>query len=97
VVGAHPRPRLPAAVHQRQGGLELAARASAGEYFERLSTIISGPISIWARTIANRGYVHHPDERWFALDDSDDAWPLICSPPNCTPSTIRMTAYAPTS
>ena len=59
-----------------KGGSELAARASAlGEYFERLSTNYFWTHFYLGETIANRSYVHHPDERWFALDGGDDAWP----------------------
>ncbi len=59
-----------------KGASELAARASAlGEYFERLSTNYFWTHFYLGETIAHRSYVHHPDERWFALDDGDDAWP----------------------
>ena len=59
-----------------KGATELAARASAlGEYFERLSTNYFWTHFYLGDTIAQRGYVHHPDERWFALYDGDDAWP----------------------
>lgn len=57
-----------------KGGSELAARASAlGEYFERLSTNYFWTHFYLGETIANRNYVHHPDERWFEVND--DAWP----------------------
>ena len=57
-----------------KGGSELAARASAlGEYFERLSTNYFWTHFYLGETIANRTYVHHPDERWFEVND--DAWP----------------------
>ncbi|WP_296748933.1 30S ribosomal protein S12 methylthiotransferase accessory factor YcaO [Thiobacillus sp.] len=59
-----------------KGASELAARASAlGEYFERLSSNYFWTHFYLGETIANRAYVHHPAERWFALDDGDDAWP----------------------
>lgn len=59
-----------------KGASELAARASAlGEFFERLSTNYFWTHFYLGDTIANRSYVHHPDERWFALDGGDDAWP----------------------
>jgi ribosomal protein S12 methylthiotransferase accessory factor len=59
-----------------KGASELAARASAlGEYFERLSTNYFWTHFHLGATIANREYVHHPAERWFALGDSGDAWP----------------------
>ncbi len=49
-----------------KGATELAARASAlGEYFERLSTNYFWTHFYLGETIANRAYVHHPDERWF--------------------------------
>ena len=49
-----------------KGASELAARASAlGEYFERLSTNYFWTHFYLGETIANRAYVHHPDERWF--------------------------------
>ncbi len=57
-----------------KGASQLAARASAlGEYFERSSTNYFWTHSYLGETIANRAYVHHPDERWFAVED--DAWP----------------------
>ena len=57
-----------------KGASELAARASAlGEYFERASTNYFWTHFYLGETIANRDYVHHPDERWFAVDG--DAWP----------------------
>ena len=60
-----------------KGASELAARASAlGEYFERLSTNYFWTHFYLGETIAQRSYVHHPDERWFDMIDSDsDAWP----------------------
>lgn len=58
-----------------KGGSELAARASAlGEFFERLSTNYFWTHFYLGKTIANRSYVHHPDERWFALSE-DGGWP----------------------
>ncbi len=57
-----------------KGATELAARASAlGEYFERLSTNYFWTHFYLGETIANRAYVHHPDERWF--DAEDTTWP----------------------
>ena len=57
-----------------KGATELAARASAlGEYFERLSTNYFWTHFYLGEAIANRGYVHHPDERWFAVEG--EAWP----------------------
>ncbi|WP_081430022.1 30S ribosomal protein S12 methylthiotransferase accessory factor YcaO [Thiobacillus denitrificans] len=58
-----------------KGGSELAARASAlGEFFERLSTNYFWTHFYLGDTIANRHYVHHPEERWFELGDGN-AWP----------------------
>lgn len=58
-----------------KGASELAARASAlGEFFERLSTNYFWTHFYLGATLAKRAYVHHPDERWFALDDND-TWP----------------------
>lgn len=58
-----------------KGGSQLAARASAlGEYFERLSTNYFWTHFYLGDTIANRTYVHTPDERWFELR-GDAAWP----------------------
>ncbi len=58
-----------------KGASELAARASAlGEFFERLSTNYFWTHFYLGATLAERAYVHHPDERWFVLDDND-AWP----------------------
>ncbi|MCA1978620.1 MAG: YcaO-like family protein [Thiobacillus sp.] len=57
-----------------KGGSELAARASAlGEFFERLSTNYFWTHFYLGEAIASRDYVHHPDERWFEVND--DAWP----------------------
>jgi ribosomal protein S12 methylthiotransferase accessory factor len=57
-----------------KGASQLAARASAlGEYFERLSTNYFWTHFYLGQTIANRNYVHHPDERWFAVDGG--TWP----------------------
>jgi ribosomal protein S12 methylthiotransferase accessory factor len=58
-----------------KGGSQLAARASAlGEFFERLSTNYFWTHFYLGDAIANRAYVHTPDERWFPLRE-DDAWP----------------------
>ncbi len=58
-----------------KGGSELAARASAlGEFFERLSTNYFWTHFYLGEALANRAYVHTPDERWFPLRE-DDAWP----------------------
>lgn len=63
-----------------KGASELAARASAlGEFFERLSTNYFWTHFYLGETIANRPYVHHPDERWFAA--RSDAWPTALLTP----------------
>jgi len=80
-----------------KGASELAARASAlGEYFERLSTNYFWTHFYLGETIARRDYVHHPDERWFALGDGN-AWPEGLLTPSCRASTTRTKACAPTS
>jgi len=57
-----------------KGATELAARASAlGEYFERLSTNYFWTHFYLGETLANRAYVHHPDERWLTPEGED--WP----------------------
>lgn len=57
-----------------KGASELAARASAlGEFFERLSTNYFWTHFYLGETLANRAYVHTPDERWFPVET--DAWP----------------------
>ncbi len=63
-----------------KGATELAARASAlGEYFERLSTNYFWTHFYLGEAIANRNYVHHPDERWFEPESA--AWPEgLCTP-----------------
>ena len=61
-----------------KGGSRLAALASAlGEFFERLATnyfwnhyYLGYPLAEGRK----RPFVHHPQEKWFAL--GDDAWPL---------------------
>lgn len=54
-----------------KGASQKAALASAlGEYFERLSTNYFWADFYLGNTIANSNFVHHPDEKWFALDDS---------------------------
>jgi len=59
-----------------KGASELAARASAlGEYFERLSTNYFWTHFYLGETLAARTYTHTPDERWFPVDNDDDAWP----------------------
>jgi ribosomal protein S12 methylthiotransferase accessory factor len=57
-----------------KGASQLAARASAlGEYFERLSTNYFWTHFYLGETIANKGFVHYPNEQWFPL--KGDKWP----------------------
>ena len=62
-----------------KGASQLAARASAlGEYFERLSTNYFWTHFYLGETIANKDFVHYPNEKWFALDKKQAAakkWP----------------------
>ena len=49
-----------------KGASQLAARASAlGEYFERLSTNYFWTHFYLGETIANKDFVHYPNEKWF--------------------------------
>jgi len=57
-----------------KGASQLAARASAlGEYFERLSTNYFWTHFYLGETIANKEFVHYPNEQWFPL--KGDKWP----------------------
>lgn len=57
-----------------KGASQLAARASAlGEYFERLSTNYFWTHFYLGETIANKDFVHYPNEQWFKL--KGDKWP----------------------
>lgn len=57
-----------------KGASQLAARASAlGEYFERLSTNYFWTHFYLGETIANRDFVHYPNEQWFKV--KGDTWP----------------------
>jgi ribosomal protein S12 methylthiotransferase accessory factor len=57
-----------------KGASQLAARASAlGEFFERLSCNYFWSHYFLGDQMAQRGFVHYPRERWFALDG--EAWP----------------------
>jgi ribosomal protein S12 methylthiotransferase accessory factor len=57
-----------------KGASQLAARASAlGEYFERLSTNYFWTHFYLGETIANKDFVHYPNEQWFKLNG--DKWP----------------------
>ncbi|MDI1300190.1 30S ribosomal protein S12 methylthiotransferase accessory factor YcaO [Methylotenera sp.] len=57
-----------------KGASQLAARASAlGEYFERLSTNYFWTHFYLGENIANKDFVHYPNEQWFHL--KGDKWP----------------------
>ncbi len=57
-----------------KGASQLAARASAlGEYFERLSTNYFWTHFYLGETIANKDFVHYPNEKWFKV--SSKKWP----------------------
>ena len=57
-----------------KGASQLAARASAlGEYFERLSTNYFWTHFYLGETIANKAFVHYPQERWFKA--TNENWP----------------------
>lgn len=61
-----------------KGASELAARASAlGEYFERLSTNYFWTHFYLGEKIANKDFVHYPNEQWIPLNKgkSGDNWP----------------------
>lgn len=57
-----------------KGASQLAARASAlGEYFERLSTNYFWTHFYLGETIANKDFVHYPNEQWFKV--KGEKWP----------------------
>jgi ribosomal protein S12 methylthiotransferase accessory factor len=57
-----------------KGASQLAARASAlGEYFERLSTNYFWTHFYLGETIANKDFVHYPQEKWFK--PTSKKWP----------------------
>jgi ribosomal protein S12 methylthiotransferase accessory factor len=57
-----------------KGASQLAARASAlGEYFERLSTNYFWTHFYLGETIANKDFVHYPNEKWFK--PTSKKWP----------------------
>ena len=57
-----------------KGASQLAARASAlGEYFERLSTNYFWTHFYLGETIANKAFVHYPQEKWFKA--TNENWP----------------------
>lgn len=58
-----------------KGASQLAARASAlGEFFERLSCNYFWSHYHLGPGFADAPFTHHPEERWFPLDE-DGAWP----------------------
>jgi len=58
-----------------KGATRLACLASAlGEFFERLSTNYFWTHFYLGPDVADRPYVHYPQERWFALPE-DGSWP----------------------
>ena len=58
-----------------KGATRLACLASAlGEFFERLSTNYFWTHYYLGPDVADRHFVHYPQERWFAPED-DGAWP----------------------
>ena len=57
-----------------KGASQLAARASAlGEYFERLSTNYFWTHFYLGEAIANKDFVHYPNEKWFPVKSKK--WP----------------------
>jgi ribosomal protein S12 methylthiotransferase accessory factor len=57
-----------------KGASQLAARASAlGEYFERLSTNYFWTHFYLGEQLANSGFVHYPNEKWFPIKGKK--WP----------------------
>ena len=57
-----------------KGASQLAARASAlGEYFERLSTNYFWTHFYLGEAIANKNFVHYPNEQWFPVKSKK--WP----------------------
>ncbi len=58
-----------------KGASKLAALASAlGEFFERLSTHYFWSHYYLGEQFATEHFTHHPEERWFAINDSE-TWP----------------------
>lgn len=58
-----------------KGATQLAARASAlGEFFERAATNYFWSHYYLGERFASHPYTHHPDERWFVLNN-DGQWP----------------------
>ncbi|NQW68852.1 MAG: OsmC domain/YcaO domain-containing protein, partial [Betaproteobacteria bacterium] len=56
-----------------KGATKKSALASAlGEYIERLSHNHFYAGTFWGEDIANKAFVHHPDERWFKPTANDD-------------------------
>ena len=57
-----------------KGASQLAARASAlGEYFERLSTNYFWTHFYLGEAVANKDFVHYPQEKWFKVNSKK--WP----------------------
>jgi ribosomal protein S12 methylthiotransferase accessory factor len=66
-----------------KGATKKSALASAlGEYIERLSHNHFYAGTFWGEDIANKAFVHHPDERWFK-PTSNDGLPLEILDEHC--------------
>lgn len=64
-----------------KGASQLAARASAlGEYFERLSTNYFWTHFYLGSSIANKDFVHYPNEQW--IKPKGDKWPAALLTPS---------------
>ncbi|MBZ4200547.1 MAG: YcaO-like family protein [Methylotenera sp.] len=64
-----------------KGASQLAARASAlGEYFERLSTNYFWTHFYLGTDIANKDFVHYPNEQW--LKSKGEKWPAALLTPS---------------
>jgi ribosomal protein S12 methylthiotransferase accessory factor len=64
-----------------KGASRLACLASAlGEFFERLSTNYFWTHYYLGPKVADRHYVHYPQERWFEPGD-DGSWPAGIAEP----------------
>ncbi len=58
-----------------KGGSRLAALASAlGEFIERAATHYFWSHYYFGEALSSEAFVHHPDERWFPLDEGE-RWP----------------------
>jgi ribosomal protein S12 methylthiotransferase accessory factor len=59
-----------------KGASEKAALASAlGEFFERLGCNYFWSHYYLGATLAQREFVHYPQEKWFPLSEDNDTWP----------------------